>query len=171
MLHDLLNKAPRKNTTGWNEFYSRVYLSKMINACLITSKISHLFGRRGFLQSFQTESLPFELMKAWSQWIFYIASMYPFKDFSVGMLYLKISCPLLPINFILQKEKKKYIKKKFISLGSPSKKFHITPLNPGEEQHTPHFRVCCSVISISEEKSCPLQEDLFFLLGIVFDVL
>lgn len=159
---DLLNKAPRRNTTGWNEFYSRVYLSKMINACFITSKISHLFRRRGFLQSFQTDSLSFELMKARSQWRFYIASMYPFKDFTVGTLYLKISCPLLPIHFILQKEKKS------ISLGSPSKKFNITPLNPGE---APHFGVCCSVISISKEKICPLLEDLFFLLGIVFDVL
>lgn len=113
-----------------------------------------------------SDSLSFELMKARSQWRFYTASMYPFKDFNVGTLYLKISCPLLPIHFILQKEKKKSI-----SLGSPSKKFHITPLNPGEEQHTPHFGVCCSVISISKEKSCPLLEDLFFLLGIVFDVL
>lgn len=143
----------------------------MINACLITSKISHVFRRRGFLQSFQTESLPFELMKAWSQWRFYIASMYSFKDFIVGMLYLKISCPLLPVHFIFQKKKKKKKNKKIISLGSSSKQFHVTPLNPGEEQCTPNLGVCCSVISISEEKSCPFLEDFFFLLGTVFDLL
>lgn len=107
-------------------------------------------------------------MKAWSQWRFYIASMYSFKDIIVGMLYLKISCPLLPVHFIFQKKKKK---KKIISLGSPSKQFHVTPLNLREEHCTPNLGVCCSVISISEEKSCPFLADLFFLLGTVFDVL
>lgn len=56
----LTGKALSKSTAGWDVLYSRVYLSKMINACLITSKSSHLFRRRGFLQSFQTES-PFRI--------------------------------------------------------------------------------------------------------------
>jgi len=78
--------------------------------------------------------------------------------------------PSVTCSFHLKKKKKKK-NKKIIPLRSPSKQFHVTPLNPGEEQRTPNLGVYCSVISISEKKSCPFLEDLFFLLGTVLDVL
>lgn len=79
------------------------------------------------------------------------------------------------ISFFKQKRRKRKKKKKkkedkIISLGFPSKQLHVTVLNTGEKQCTPNLWVCYSVIIISEEKCCPFQQDMFFLLGIVFDV-
>lgn len=99
---------------------------------------------------------------------FYIASMHSFKDFIVGMLYLKISCPLLPVHLI--KKKKKTTQENHI-IGISFKAISCHTPEPWRRIPYTKFGGCCSVISISEEKSWPCLEDLFFLLGSVFNVL
>ena len=78
--------------------------------------------------------------------------------------------PFISFFFFKKKKKKKEKENKIISLRFPSKQLHVIVLNAGEEQCTPNLWVYYSVIIISEEKSCPFQQDMFFLLGIVFDV-
>lgn len=78
--------------------------------------------------------------------------------------------PSVTRSFLLLFFSLKKKKEKIISLGFLSKQFHVTALSTGEEQSIPNLGVCCSVISISEEKSCPFLQDLFFLLRTVFDV-
>lgn len=144
----------------------------MINACLITSKSSHLFRRRGFLQSFQTES-PFRIDEGMVPVEILHCQYVLLQRFHCWHAVFEDFLPSVTPSFHFFKKRRKKKKKKedkIISLGFPSKQLHVTVLNAEEEQCTPNLWVYYSVIIISEEKCCPFQQDMFFLLGIVFDV-